>query len=50
VELDLSEGYMTIRVLVDEESKRPSARAFVNSLRCEPIEPAVASRPDNRDS
>ncbi|WP_206454854.1 DUF1254 domain-containing protein [Aurantimonas marina] len=50
VELDLSEGYMTIRVLVDEESKRPSARAFVNSLQCEPIEPAVASRPDNRDS
>ncbi|MCP3054859.1 DUF1254 domain-containing protein [Aurantimonas marianensis] len=50
VELDISEGYMTIRVLVDEESKRPSARAFVNSLQCEPVEPAVASRPDNRDS
>lgn len=50
VEVDLREGYMTIRVLVDEESKRPSAQAFVNSLKCEPSQPAVASRPDDRDA
>ncbi|MBP0617913.1 DUF1254 domain-containing protein [Jiella mangrovi] len=36
VEVEMSEGYMTIRVLVDEESKRPSVDAFVSSIGCDP--------------
>lgn len=50
VEVDLTQGYMTIRVLVDEESKRPFAQEFVDSLRCEPLRPALASHPGYRDS
>ncbi|MEX6507972.1 hypothetical protein [Jiella sp. M17.18] len=38
VELDLGEGYMTIRALVDEESKRPEVDAFIRSLKCEPVD------------
>ena len=38
VEVDLTEGYMTIRVLVDQESERPSVEAFVGSLRCQPLQ------------
>lgn len=36
VEVDMAEGYMTIRVLVDEESKRPGVDDFVASIRCTP--------------
>ncbi len=36
VEVEMTEGYMTIRVLVDEESKRPGVDDFVTSIRCEP--------------
>ena len=36
VEVEMTEGYMTIRVLVDEESKRPGVDDFVTSIRCDP--------------
>ncbi|MBO0904907.1 DUF1254 domain-containing protein [Jiella sonneratiae] len=36
VEVEMTAGYMTIRVLVDEESKRPGVDDFVSSMRCEP--------------
>ncbi|MCE7027012.1 DUF1254 domain-containing protein [Jiella avicenniae] len=36
VEVEMTEGYMTIRVLVDEESKRPEIDDFVSSMRCDP--------------
>lgn len=48
VEVNLVEGYMTIRVLVDEESKRPSVDAFVESLACVPNEPVAANAPASR--
>ena len=44
VEVNMSEGYMTIRVLVDEESKRPLVEDFVSSLSCEPAATASAQR------
>ena len=34
VEVEMTEGYMTIRVLVDEASKRPEIDDFVSSIRC----------------
>ncbi|NDW03055.1 DUF1254 domain-containing protein [Jiella pacifica] len=37
VEVEMTEGYMTIRVLVDEESKRPEVDDFVSSIRCDPV-------------
>ncbi|NDV87759.1 DUF1254 domain-containing protein [Aurantimonas aggregata] len=43
VEVNLVEGYMTIRVLVDEESKRPFIDAFVRSLACVPNQPVAAN-------
>ncbi|MEF2551770.1 hypothetical protein VQ042_10435 [Aurantimonas sp. A2-1-M11] len=49
VEVDLTEGYMTIRVLVDEESKRPSVEDFVASLACRPLGPISANQqPETR--
>jgi len=45
VEVDLDEGYMTIRVLVDEESKRPAVEEFVVSLACRPLGPVTANQP-----
>ncbi|MBO0663297.1 hypothetical protein LQ948_11695 [Jiella sp. MQZ9-1] len=36
VEVEMSSGYMTIRMLVDEESKRPSIDAFISSIKCQP--------------
>lgn len=45
VEVDLSEGYMTIRVLVDEESKRPAVEEFIGSLACRPLGPVTANQP-----
>jgi uncharacterized membrane protein len=48
VEVSLVEGYMTIRVLVDEESKRPSIDAFVRSLACVPAEPVAANPAPSR--
>ena len=52
VEVELSEGYMTIRVLVDEESKRPSVDAFVASMKCEqaPMDDAVSTNSISRQS
>lgn len=48
VEVNLVEGYVTIRVLVDEESKRPSVDAFVRSLACVPNEPVAATAQPSR--
>ena len=45
VEVDLAEGYMTIRVLVDQESERPSVEAFVDSLRCQPVQTVAGDKP-----
>lgn len=45
VEVDLIEGYMTIRVLVDQESERPSVERFVDSLRCQPVQAVAVDRP-----
>lgn len=42
IEVELAEGYMTIRVLVDQESERPSVEGFVSSLRCQPVQ-SIAS-------
>lgn len=45
VEVEMTEGYMTIRVLVDEESKRPNVDAFVSSMKCQPspVDDAVST-------
>ncbi|BDA83677.1 DUF1254 domain-containing protein [Aureimonas sp. SA4125] len=40
VGLDLAEGYLTLRVLVGDETQRPGVDAFVRSLRCQKLEPA----------
>lgn len=52
VEVEMTEGYMTIRVLVDEESKRPAIDAFVSSMTCEvsPTDDALSTNaiPRNR--
>lgn len=42
VGVDIGEGYLTLRILVDEESKRPEVEAFVGSLTCAPIQPVSA--------
>lgn len=41
VEVAITEGYLTLRVLVDEESKRPGVEAFMASVTCE-----AAAMPD----
>ncbi|KQT54257.1 hypothetical protein ASG43_01135 [Aureimonas sp. Leaf454] len=47
VEIAAVEGYVTLRVLVDEESERPGADAFLRSVVCEPaLSPAADDRPD----
>ncbi|RFC64971.1 hypothetical protein DYI37_03635 [Fulvimarina endophytica] len=38
VVVDVRTGYMTIRVLIDEESKRPAADAFLKTVSCLPID------------
>ncbi|MCQ0989619.1 DUF1254 domain-containing protein [Jiella marina] len=38
VEVETVEGYMTIRALVDEESKRPFVDSFIQSVQCEAAE------------
>lgn len=44
VEVTIVEGYLTLRTLVDEESKRPGVDAFVRSVTCEATEiPSAAS-------
>lgn len=40
VGLDLAEGYVTLRVLVDDETQRPAVDAFVKSLRCQTVDTA----------
>ncbi len=45
IEVDLAEGYMTIRVLVDQESQRPSVEGFVGSLRCQPVQTIAGDKP-----
>ena len=46
VEVPIEEGYITLRVLVDEESVRPEVDAFVRSVVCEPANPATAGDAD----
>lgn len=43
VELALTEGYLTLRALVDEESQRPAVDAFIRSVTCGPADPASAA-------
>lgn len=38
VEVNIDEGYLTLRVLVDEESARPGVDAFAQSVTCAPSE------------
>ncbi|MER0238653.1 hypothetical protein [Fulvimarina sp. MAC8] len=50
--VDVPRGYVTVRVLIDEESKRAAADSFLRTLACLPIDirpTAAASGPD-RDS
>ena len=42
VGVDIGEGYLTLRILVDEESKRAEVDAFVRSVSCAPAEPPQA--------
>ena len=42
VGVDIDEGYLTLRILVDEESKRPDVDAFVHSVTCAPAAPPSA--------
>ncbi|MCB8838269.1 DUF1254 domain-containing protein [Aurantimonas sp. VKM B-3413] len=42
VEVEMGEGYMTIRALVDEESKRPAVNQFIQSLQCAPASAETA--------
>ena len=50
VAVEMSEGYMTIRVLVDEESKRPQVDAFVSSMQCvpSPLDDAISTNAISR--
>ncbi|MCQ8781069.1 DUF1254 domain-containing protein [Mangrovibrevibacter kandeliae] len=41
VEVDIDEGYLTLRALVDEESERPSVDAFMRSVTCATADPAA---------
>ncbi|KAB0679961.1 DUF1254 domain-containing protein [Aureimonas leprariae] len=43
VEFAETEGYMTIRALVDDESVRPEADAFLRGLKCATADEAAAS-------
>ncbi|KQT55260.1 MULTISPECIES: hypothetical protein [unclassified Aureimonas] len=43
VEIPAVEGYITLRVLVDEESARPLADAFLRQVVCEPAGGATSS-------
>lgn len=36
--VDVLRGYMTLRVLIDEESKRPAADSFLQTIACVPID------------
>ncbi|MEN3792961.1 hypothetical protein [Fulvimarina sp. MAC3] len=50
--VDVMRGYVTVRVLIEEESKRAAADSFLRTLACLPIDirpTATAARPD-RDS
>ncbi|MBC8129057.1 MAG: hypothetical protein H7Y08_01900 [Rhizobiaceae bacterium] len=44
------EAYLTLRALVDEESKRPGVDAFVSSVTCEPVEEPSAGISPSRES
>jgi uncharacterized membrane protein len=49
VGLDIAEGYVTLRVLVDDETQRPAVDAFVQSLRCQKVDAAgLADDTDRR--
>lgn len=43
VEIGAVEGYITLRILVDEESARPLADAFLRQVVCEPAGNAVSA-------
>ncbi|MDY8108468.1 hypothetical protein U0C82_04785 [Fulvimarina sp. 2208YS6-2-32] len=36
--VDVLQGYVTVRVLIDEESKRPAADSFLRTVACFPID------------
>ena len=36
--LDVGEGYMTLRILIDEESKRPAVDNFLRTVSCAPLD------------
>ncbi|MCK5933452.1 MAG: hypothetical protein KAG89_14925 [Fulvimarina manganoxydans] len=36
--LDVGEGYMTLRILIDEESKRPAVDNFLRTVTCAPLD------------
>lgn len=45
VEVDLTEGFLTLRALVAEESQRPSVAGFLRSVTCARAEPAETPAP-----
>lgn len=50
VEITAVEGYVTLRVLVDEESERPLGDAFLRQVACEPAgTPSSEGSSDNAD-
>lgn len=49
VEVAIIEGYLTLRTLIDEESKRPGVDAFVRSVTCEPADIPSAATGKARD-
>ena len=50
--VDVPRGYVTVRVLIDDESKRPTADSFLRTLNCLPIDirPTAAASGADRDS
>ena len=46
VGLDITEGYLTLRVLVDDQTQRPGVDAFVQSLRCQDVDADLAANTD----
>ncbi|EAU40209.1 hypothetical protein FP2506_11652 [Fulvimarina pelagi HTCC2506] len=50
--VDVLRGYVTVRVLIDEESKRAAADSFLRSVTCLPIDirPTAAASGVERDS
>lgn len=50
VEIPAVEGYITLRVLVDEESARPLADAFLRQVSCAPADGTAASARLSRSS